>query len=73
MSEPYLSKYEFYSLRDQPAKSVVERLFLLKVILVINHCGFHCPLKLLNNELFPNYGIFVYVYFDKYIVKLFHS
>ena len=39
-SEPYLSKQELDSLRDRPTKSVVEKLFLLKIIRAISFCGF---------------------------------
>ena len=50
-SEPYLSKQEFDSLRDRPAKSVVEKLFLLKIIRVINFCKFHCPRNVITSRL----------------------
>ena len=53
MSEPYLSKQQLDSLRDRPTKSVVEKLFLLKIIRAINFHGFHCLQKFYNNELFP--------------------
>ena len=52
-SKPYLSKQQLDSLRDRPTKSVVEKLFLLKIIRAINFHGFHCLQKFYNNELFP--------------------
>ena len=32
-------------------------LFVLKIVCVINFCGFHYPRKFFNNEIFPDYGI----------------
>ena len=31
-------------------------LFVLKIVRVINFCGFHYPRKNFNNEIFPDYG-----------------
>ena len=50
-SEPYLSKQELDSLRDRPTKSVVEKLFLLKIIRAISFCGFTAH----DNFLIMNY------------------
>ena len=33
-------------------------LFMLKIVHVINFCGFHYPQIFFNNEIFPDYGIY---------------
>ena len=35
-------------------------LFMLKIVRVINFCGFHYPQNFFNNEIFPDYSILSY-------------
>ena len=41
---------------------MVEKLFLLKIICVLNFRTFHCPWKIFNHDLFPDYGISFHIY-----------
>ena len=72
-SEPYLSKQEFDSLRDQLAKSVVEKLFLLNNICLINFRGFHCPQIFLMTNYFQTTVCLVNVLFLGLFYPVFSS
>ena len=45
-------------------------LFVLKIVGVLNLCGFHYPQKLFNNEIFPDYGSCIVIFFLYRIVTL---